>query len=598
MTTPAREVHLGLQVHRKQAVALDTKATEVLYGGAAGGGKSHLLRIAAVTWANMVPGLQVYLFRRQLPDLVKNHLEGPKGFRALLAPFVAARVVEIVEHEIRFPNGAKINASRMDEEFDGIATGLSAALLKDGQQAAAADQPMGGFKHTNVAVAGARNQYAAVSQVQDGAFGYAAAGGTANAPTLTLTPAITAYAAGQTFRFLPVGTNTGAATLAVSGLSAKAIKKAGGYGVVVALDPGDLQSAVGAQVIYDGTQFLLLSPPWSERLQANLLDNPMGEVCQRGSTSTADDTYGGCDRWYSLTQSNAITASQGTDGEAGTPFFDRINQDHASAQRMGRATILESAKCRHLRGQSATLQMRVRLGASANLRIAIVEWTGTADSVTSDLVNDWTSGTYTGGNFFLGSNVNVLGVAQLSLTANTWTDTAPLTVTVGAAMNNLLVVYWTEGTVAQNVKLDASQRRLVAGNVAGPFVPREYGEELRRCQRYYQKVQCTTAGGGGGSRYCMAYASSTTVADCILPLVVPMRLEGQALTLVTDGTAADYRVRRTGTTVACSVVPALNTGIGTTLNLVATVAAGLTAGEGLMLEATNTTSYLAVSAEL
>lgn len=96
----------------------------------------------------------------------------------------------------------------------------------------------------------------------------------------------------------------------------------------------------------------------------------------------------------------------------------------------------------------------------------------------------------------------------------------------------------------------------------------------------------------------MAYASSTTVADCVLPLVVPMWLEGQALTLVTDGTTSDYRVRRTGTTVACSVVPALNTGIGTTLNLLATVAAGLTAGEGLMLEATNTTSYLAVSAEL
>lgn len=116
--TTALEVHLGLQVHRKQAVALDTTATEVLYGGAAGGGKSHLLRVAAATWANTVPGLQVYLFRRQLPDLVKNHLEGPKGFRALLAPFVAARVVEIVEREIRFPNGAKIYLCHCRDEAD------------------------------------------------------------------------------------------------------------------------------------------------------------------------------------------------------------------------------------------------------------------------------------------------------------------------------------------------------------------------------------------------------------------------------------------------------------------------------------------------
>lgn len=446
-------------------------------------------------------------------------------------------------------NGIKINASRMDEEFDGIATGLSGALLKDGQQAAAADQPMGGFKHTNVAVAGARNQYAAVAQVQDGAFGYAAAGGTVNAQTLALTPAITAYAAGQTVRFLPVGTNTGAATLAVSGLSAKAIKKAGGYGVLVGLDPGDLQGAVAAEAIYDGTQFILLSPPWSAMVQANLLDNPMGEVCQRGSTATADDTYGGADRWYSLTQSNAITASQGTDGEAGTPFFDRINQDHASAQRMGRATILESAKCRHLRGQSATLQMRVRLGASANLRIAIVEWTGTADSVTSDVINDWTSGTYTGGNFFLGSNLNVLGVAQLGLTANTWTDTVPLTVTVGAAMNNLLVVYWTEGTVAQNVKLDASQRRLVAGSVAGPFVPREYGEELRRCQRYYWRVNSN----GTNTYFCTGITSGTTLANGWVQKSVQSRtISG---TLSSSGTSGDYRIWSTSGQVACSTNP-------------------------------------------
>jgi hypothetical protein len=60
------------------------------YGGAAGGGKSHLMRIAAIIWCAMIGGLQVYLFRRIRDDLVKNHMEGPKGFRALLAPWVWA----------------------------------------------------------------------------------------------------------------------------------------------------------------------------------------------------------------------------------------------------------------------------------------------------------------------------------------------------------------------------------------------------------------------------------------------------------------------------------------------------------------------------
>lgn len=66
------------------------------------------MRAAAVTWARMIPGLQVYLFRRILPDLIKNHVEGPKGLRAMLAPLVSAGSVQIVEQEIRFANGSKI----------------------------------------------------------------------------------------------------------------------------------------------------------------------------------------------------------------------------------------------------------------------------------------------------------------------------------------------------------------------------------------------------------------------------------------------------------------------------------------------------------
>lgn len=66
---------LNLELHPRQAEALNTPATEVLYGGAAGGGKSHLIRIAAILWCASIPGLQVYLFRRIRDDLIKNHME-------------------------------------------------------------------------------------------------------------------------------------------------------------------------------------------------------------------------------------------------------------------------------------------------------------------------------------------------------------------------------------------------------------------------------------------------------------------------------------------------------------------------------------------
>lgn len=101
-------ISLDLNLHKKQGEALLTEATEVLYGGAAGGGKSHLMRVAAVLWCSSISGLQVYLFRRIRDDLVKNHMEGPNGFRALLAGWEKAGFVKIVEDEIRFWNGSKI----------------------------------------------------------------------------------------------------------------------------------------------------------------------------------------------------------------------------------------------------------------------------------------------------------------------------------------------------------------------------------------------------------------------------------------------------------------------------------------------------------
>jgi hypothetical protein len=112
-------VDLCFELHPKQLELRDSPATEILYGGAAGGGKSHALRCLAILWAWAFPGLQVYLFRRISEDLVKNHVEGAKGFRALLAPWVEEGFVEIVEGEIRFKfNGSRIYLCHCHEEKD------------------------------------------------------------------------------------------------------------------------------------------------------------------------------------------------------------------------------------------------------------------------------------------------------------------------------------------------------------------------------------------------------------------------------------------------------------------------------------------------
>lgn len=102
---------LNFSLHEKQTQAFQTTATEVLFGGSAGPGKSHLMRIAAIMWCTEIAGLQVYLFRREFPDLYKNHMEGPSGFPGMLSPWIGSGFAKInySKNFIEFWNGSKIH---------------------------------------------------------------------------------------------------------------------------------------------------------------------------------------------------------------------------------------------------------------------------------------------------------------------------------------------------------------------------------------------------------------------------------------------------------------------------------------------------------
>lgn len=116
---------INLKLHSKQSLAFKSKATEILYGGAAGGGKSHLMRVALIIWCSAIAGLQVYLFRRISKDLISNHMEGPNGFRNMMAPWVRYNFCRIVDNEVRFWNGSKIFLCHCQHEknmydYDGV----------------------------------------------------------------------------------------------------------------------------------------------------------------------------------------------------------------------------------------------------------------------------------------------------------------------------------------------------------------------------------------------------------------------------------------------------------------------------------------------
>jgi len=60
--------------HNKQNILHQSAANEILFGGAAGPGKSKALRMECLRWALRVPNIQIYLFRRTFPELERNHI--------------------------------------------------------------------------------------------------------------------------------------------------------------------------------------------------------------------------------------------------------------------------------------------------------------------------------------------------------------------------------------------------------------------------------------------------------------------------------------------------------------------------------------------
>ena len=111
---------MDIRLESKQGIAFQTPATEVLYGGAKGGGKSFLLRASAIRWCSEIPGIQVYLFRRTLADLRRNHMEGPKSFPVMLKEHLASGHVKFKaqENQYEFWNGSILHLCYCEAERD------------------------------------------------------------------------------------------------------------------------------------------------------------------------------------------------------------------------------------------------------------------------------------------------------------------------------------------------------------------------------------------------------------------------------------------------------------------------------------------------
>jgi hypothetical protein len=277
--------------------------------------------------------------------------------------------------------------------------------------------------------------------------------------------------------------------------------------------------------------------------------NPMGQYSQAGLASTSNGNYTGFDQWYALTQSNPITPSQLTLVEDGTPYMMRFTQDNASAQRYGVAQPFEFSFVNDLRGKAVSLSARVRMSAATTLRYAIVEWTGTADSLTKNIVNNWSSSTYTPGNFFISSNTTITATGSTALASNTLT-TITLSGTVSSSMNNIIVFFWTDSAQAQNVTLDISNVWFSEGAPPAVFEPPAPDADFAKCLRYlYVVTPATTLTVGVGN-----IIGGGSQARIMVPIATPLRATPSASFKGGSGIAGTSLADVTGTSGAVSAM--------------------------------------------
>lgn len=328
----------------------------------------------------------------------------------------------------------------------------------------------------------------------------------------------------------------------------------------------------------------------------NFLINGGFDFFQRQVAATAtartDDTYGP-DRWYVLTQTAGINVNQAA-GDTKSKNAVRLTQNQAAAQRFGLAQIVESRNSLPLRGETVRFQARLNISNSQDVRIALLEWTGTADAVTSDVVNDWTSSTYTAGNFFLAANLTVTAVSETaSPSAGSWVDIS-VSGAVSASCNNLIVFIWVEGEAAQNVTLDLTEAGAYLTSTAQEWVPRLLSAEFVLCQRYCWSIHSDAV--NLNAHVGFGEAASTTIAQIPIPLPIEMFSIPTLVATATDWEILDYSVARALTAIALAA--AGNDG-RKSLVITCTVASGLTAFRPYALRADGTDGrILYLTAEL
>ena len=262
----------------------------------------------------------------------------------------------------------------------------------------------------------------------------------------------------------------------------------------------------------------------------NVIINGDFRVAQRGTSFTSastpansDDTYL-LDRWILLSDGNDIVdVTQST--TAPTNGLNSIALDVETVdKKFGIFQPIEQKNCLGLFGQTVTASFQARTaggGKLDNVKAAIVTWSSTADTVTSDIVSAWGN---EGTNPTLAANwtyENVPGNLNVTTSFVRYSITAAMDTSGGT---NCGVFIWSDVTDTDLEDfLYITDVQLEVGSVATTFERRPYSVELDLCQFYAQWL-------GGTAVYQSFGAGHAITTDA---MIIPVRFVRQMRTAPT-----------------------------------------------------------------
>jgi len=350
---------------------------------------------------------------------------------------------------------------------------------------------------------------------------------------------------------------------------------------------------------YGGSNRWMQAMPKPNR---NIAINGDFSVAQRSTGSVALTTgsaYGSADRWLASQATSAsgsvqqITTSLPTQATNGVTFRTGLRFGRtASATTTGSiqlSTAFETVNSIKLQSKPVTLSFWGKAGAnysSASSALTAQVWTGTGTDQAANNFGAWTSGA---------QPINSTATLTTSWAFYSYTGTLSATTTqVG-----INFAYTPVGTAGADDNVYITGVQLEIGSAPSEFEFREYSDELRRCQRYYYRIQATTVGQTG--IFGVGGAPTTTTANICTSFPTVMRSAPTALEQ--SGTAADYAVFyfSIGGPANCTVVPTFVKANQYSAVTSFTTASTTTAGYAMM-SGTGTVSganaYLGWSAEL